>query len=102
MTDFSPLDTDAQEAAQAQRLTEGALAKAKELADVQWLMGDVRGRRVVWSVLDRAGVFRSSFNQDAMVMAFAEGRRNEGLRMLALIESAAPESYILIQQEARK
>jgi len=99
---YDPLNTEAYEAARTARAAEDLLVLQTEAADVQWLMGDARGRRVVWRALEQAGVFRLSFDRDAMVMAFAEGRRNEGLRMLALIESAAPESYILMQQEARK
>ena len=35
--------------------------------------GSKRGRRIVWRFLERAGVYRLSFNTNAMAMAFAEG-----------------------------
>jgi type IV secretory pathway TrbL component len=58
-----------------------------------------RGRRIVWRMLDQAGVFRSSFNTNAMTMAFAEGSRNQGLRMLAIIHASCPEQYPTMMKE---
>lgn len=63
-------------------------------------MGTKRGRRIVWQQLDRAGVFRLSFNTNAMQMAFAEGGRNEGLRTLAQIHATCPELYPVMLKEA--
>ena len=62
-------------------------------------MGSKRGRRIVWRFLDRAGVFRLSFNTNAMTMAFAEGNRNEGLRILAQIHALCPELYTTMVKE---
>lgn len=56
-----------------------------EIADLKWLMSNKRGRRIVFRMLERAGVWRLSFNTNALTMAFAEGTRNEGLRLLAQI-----------------
>ena len=56
-----------------------------EIADLKWLMSNKRGRRFVFRLLERAGVWRLSFNTNALSMAFAEGTRNEGLRLLAQI-----------------
>ena len=69
------------------------LAKENEEADLKWLMGSKRGRRVVWRLLDQSGVFRLSFNTNAMQMAFAEGNRNYGNRTLAMIHALCPELY---------
>ena len=43
--------------------------------------------------LDRAGVWRLSFNPDALVTAFNEGQRNGGLRLLAQVTRHCPERY---------
>ena len=71
-----------------------------ENEDFRWLMGSRRGRRIVWRQLERAGVFRISFNQNAMSMAFAEGNRNEGLRIIGMIHSICPELYTTMVKEA--
>lgn len=74
---------------------------ALEVADLLWLMGSKRGRRIVWRLLEEAGVFRTSFNTNALLMAFAEGTRNYGLRVLGLIHSHCPELYAPMLKEQR-
>lgn len=69
------------------------------IADFMWMMNDARGRRIVWRQLADAGVFRSSFSPDAMQMAFNEGRRDGGLKLLAQIDSLCPEHYSTMMKE---
>lgn len=57
-------------------------------------------RKFVWRYLGSCGVFRSSFSTDAMEMARAEGQRNVGLKLLAEINEAHPESYLVMQKES--
>ena len=74
--------------------------KAREEAeDFKWLLSSRRGRRIVWRQLERTGVFRSSFNNNSMAMAFAEGQRNYGLQVLAQVHAHRPEAYALMVSE---
>lgn len=91
MSHFDPLDIRSQEDAQHLAEQRARLAQRLEVDDLKWLMSDKRGRRFVHRLLDRAGVWRSSFNTNALTMAFAEGQRNEGLRLLAHIQGHCPE-----------
>jgi hypothetical protein len=100
MEDESPYDIKSQEATQAERALTAKLAKESEESDFRWLMRNERGRRIVWRLLDQAGVFRSTFNPTAMVMAFAEGNRNFGNRTLTLVLEHCPELFILMIKEA--
>lgn len=93
MNGYDPTDIKSQDRAKADLAQRNKLARDTEESDLKWLMGSKRGRRIVWRFLDRAGVFRLSFNTNAMTMAFAEGNRNEGLRILAQIHSICPELY---------
>lgn len=70
--------------------------------DLKWLMSSRRGRRIVWSLLERAGVWRLSFSTNAMQTAFNEGRRNEGLALTAAIHELCPERYVEMLQEQKK
>ena len=97
-----PLDLRGQEQAKQERDERDRLAAQIEAEDTKWLMSTKRGRRIVWRLLERAGVFRLSFNTNAMQMAFAEGARNEGLRTLAHIHAACPESYQVMLAEAKQ
>ena len=99
MSNYDPLDLRGQEKAKAQRDLRERLDRENEEGDVKWLMGNKRGRRVVWRLLDTAGIFRSSFNTNAMAMAFAEGSRNSGLRILNLIHTLCPEHYNAMLKE---
>lgn len=58
-----------------------------------------RGRHFVWRLLDRTGVFRSTFSPEATAMAFAEGNRNVGLYTLNLIHAHCPELYATMVAE---
>jgi hypothetical protein len=91
--EFDPIDLKGQDRAAAERQVRDKIARENEEADLKWLMGSKRGRRVVWRLLDQSGVFRLSFNTNSMQMAFAEGNRNFGLRMLSMVHSLCPELY---------
>lgn len=93
MSNYDPLDLQSQERQKRDRETRDKLTRETEEADIKWLMSSKRGRRVIWRLLDQAGVFRLSFNTNAMAMSFAEGNRNYGLRILSLIHALCPELY---------
>jgi hypothetical protein len=99
VSNYDPLDLRSQERSKAERELRERLARENEEADIKWLMGNKRGRRVIWRLLDQAGVFRSSFNTNAMAMSFAEGHRNYGLRILGMIHTQCPELYPTMMKE---
>lgn len=99
MSDYDPTDIPAQDSSKADAELKKHLAKDTEEADLKWLMGSKRGRRILWRLLDRAGVFRLSFNTNSMTMAFNEGSKNEGLRTLAQIHALCPELYPVMVKE---
>ena len=101
MSNYDPLDLRGQEAKKADNDLHERMTRESEEADLQWLMSSKRGRRIVWRLLDRAGVFRLSFNTNAMSMAFSEGNRNEGLRILGLIHTICPNLYPTMVKEAK-
>lgn len=100
MSSYDPTDIRSQERAQQETATRNKLVKDTEESDLKWLMGSKRGRRIVWRLLDQAGTFRLSFNTNAMQMAFAEGNRNYGNRVLAMIHAQCPELYPVMVREA--
>ena len=99
MSNYDPTDIRSLERAKADTDLRNKLATDNEEADLKWLMGSKRGRRIVWRFLDRAGVFRLSFNTNSMTMAFNEGNRNEGLRILAQTHTLCPELYPVMVKE---
>lgn len=99
MTNYDPLDLKGQERDKADKELRAKLTKENEETDLKWMMGNKRGRRILWRLLDQAGVFRLSFDHNSMQMAFNEGTRNSGLRMLNMIHSVAPELYPIMLKE---
>ncbi len=71
----------------------------QEVEDYKWLMSSKRGRRVIFRVLERAGVYRMSFDTNAMTMAFNEGRRNEGLYLTSKLLGACPDLHAQMLKE---
>ncbi|MFI9652833.1 Bbp19 family protein [Guyparkeria halopsychrophila] len=99
MSEFDPTDIPAQDRDQRDKELRGRLARETEDADLKWLMESRQGRRIAWRILDRAGVFRLSFDTEPLVMAFREGARNEGLRVLARIHELCPDRYPQMMRE---
>jgi len=100
MSQFDPTDLEAQEKRAADQRVKQRISKDTEEQDFKWLMGSRRGRRIIWRTLERAGVFRLSFNTDPLLMSFTEGNRNEGIHTLTLIHSLCPELYATMVREA--
>jgi len=65
----------------------------------RWLMGDRKGRLLIWELLDKTGVFRGGMHDTARLL-FNEGARNVGLKYLADIQRLAPHQFITMQAEA--
>ena len=71
----------------------------QEIADLRWVMSSEMGRRFVYRLVASSNVFRSSFNIEALQMAFNEGRRNNGLRVLSDVIEHCYESYEKMMKE---
>jgi hypothetical protein len=97
---YDPTDLRGQELDREDKATRLRLTAEVEELDVKWLMGSKRGRRILWRLLEQAGVFRLSFDTNAMRMAFNEGNRNYGLRTLELMVKACPELYAVMLKES--
>jgi hypothetical protein len=78
-----------------------AAQRAQQTEDMKWLAGHPQGRRIAWRLLERAGVFRSTFNTNAMTMAANEGTRSLGLFLLDELLDASPGVLTRMMQEHR-
>ena len=93
MSDFDPVDIRGQERARSEIDESERIAAEREVEDLKWLMSNKRGRRFMFRLLERAGVWRSSFNTNALAMAFSEGTRNEGLKLTADLTTHCSDRY---------
>jgi hypothetical protein len=98
MSYFDPLDLRGQERYKEQSEERNKQANEQEKEDFKWLMGSKRGRRIVWRLLERTGVYRSSFTGNSETF-FREGQRNVGLMLMAQINESSPDQYALMLKE---
>lgn len=84
-----------------------AAARAEEKRDEQLrasllaIMRTKEGRRVMAELLERAGLYRSSFDTSGSVTYFNEGRRNFGLEIQALLADVSEPFYLAMETEMR-
>lgn len=98
----NPTDIQERERLQIDKELKKRLEREAEEADIKWLMAGKQGRRIVWRMLERSGVYRSTFNSDAMLMAFAEGNRNSGLMLMMQVTTLCPDEYAEMLRESKK
>lgn len=66
--------------------------------DLIWLMGDARGRRYVYRIIESSGLYKSSYATDNQTY-FNEGQRMVALRIISELKAITPENYIVMLQE---
>lgn len=75
--------------------------RQQEIDDMKVVLSTRAGRRFVWRHLTNAGIFQSTFTGNSATF-FNEGRRDIGLKMLAEVNAASPESYLLMMKESNE
>ena len=75
--------------------------RERELDDLRVVLGSKQGRRFMRRLLEESGNYRTSFNTEALIMAFNEGQRNMGLWTIGEIHQASQAAYDLMQREYR-
>ncbi|WP_436879451.1 hypothetical protein [Escherichia coli] len=94
MTDFDDDSLKAEKAAKQKLLAQ------REIDDIQFVMNSEKGRRVVWSMLEKGQVFGACFNVDPHITAFNEGQRNLALLLLQRVMAHCPDQYLKMAAEA--
>lgn len=104
MPDHDPTDLVGQERDRADREKRELLEKRQEDDDVRWLMSSKRGRRMVWRLMEMAGVFRSGFSTKGrgLEMAFLAGNRNYGSQILGMVLDVCPELFPVMLKERKQ
>ena len=76
------------------------VAEANRRAVVVALMDQQLGREYIWTLLSEAGIFTQVFSTDPLILAFNEGRRSMGLRLLDDVTTFTPDQFIQAMREA--
>ncbi len=94
MTDFDDDSLKNEKAAKQELLAQ------RDIDDIQFVMNSEKGRRVVWSMLEKGQVFGACFNVDPHITAFNEGQRNLALLLLQRVMAHCPDQYLKMAAEA--
>lgn len=90
---------DPEQVAQAKEKIESI--NDRRLNDIREVLSTRRGRRFYWELLEFCGIFKTS-NSDQFQIFFNEGMRNVGLKLLADVNEASPEAYLLMLRESKE
>ena len=71
----------------------------RNLSDIRSVAATPEGRRFIWNILSRAGVFQPNGHEEAIGMAKIEGRRSNGIDLLKDIMTAKASLFGKMQQE---
>lgn len=94
------IDISDPEAVAATKRTVKAKAMTRR-EDVATVLSTPAGRRFVWAMLGKCGVFSLSYTRgDTHETAFNEGKRQVGNPIFAEIQSEHPEAYALMASES--
>ena len=96
---YDEFDLEAKEKQRKEAAEKVRRRATQEIDALRWLMKDRRGRMHMHTLLTMCGVFRSSFNRNAIDMGFNEGMRDIGLRMTKLLTDHCFEHYQLMMKE---
>ena len=80
----------------------GITAEADRVRDFKQLFETPQGQRVLNQVLEWCHIMQTSMHKEAMVMAFQEGERNIGLRIMATLNNQLPQGSVVSTEQNRR
>lgn len=85
------------------RAAEGRLKAFRaqvDAEDIKFVMSSKQGRRVVWRLLAKAGIYKSSFTGNSETF-FNEGMRAVGLFLLDEVMRNSPDAFMQMTLESK-
>lgn len=82
--------------------TELAEAKKRRDDELAYVMGHALGRRFVWRLLHQVcAIDASNFSSDAMMLSYAQGRRDIGLDIQSALLDFDKQVFLTMEDENR-
>ena len=94
--DIDPLKQE--ESKQYRKLRKGEQI-TREANDIIALMLERQGRRIMFDLLSRCGVYTGSFAADPQLTAYNEGKRSVGLTYLDVLNTHCADQFVLMLKE---
>lgn len=70
--------------------------------DVRAVLSTYQGRSFIWSLLEQAGIYRTTFSEVPTISSFNEGMRQMGLLTIARVDAVDPNAYAKMRREASR
>lgn len=96
------IDPQAQEARKHDRKLREREQVEAEASDVIALMLERQGRRIMFGLLSRCGVYTGSYAVDPHLTSYNEGKRAVGLAYLDILNTHCADEYVLMLKERRE
>lgn len=74
----------------------------RKLNDLKFILSTEQGRRFIWDLLSRCGIFKESADASGSWTYYKEGRRSVGLSILTEVVEADPDSYLKMMKDSKK
>ena len=84
------------------RKVQHKLRRQRQIEKLGQMLNDKDNRAFVWRILERCGVYHTSFTGNDAATNFNEGKRQIGLMILEELSEVDPGAISLMQQEAKK
>ncbi|MCZ4064131.1 hypothetical protein NB636_01195 [Oxalobacter aliiformigenes] len=82
--------------------TELAEAKKRRDEELAYVMGHALGRRFIWRLLHQVcAIDASNFSSDAMMLSYAQGRRDIGLDIQSALLDFDKQVFLTMEDENR-
>lgn len=82
--------------------TELAEAKKRRDEELAYVMGHALGRRFIWRLLHQVcAIDASNFSSDAMMLSYAQGRRDIGLDIQSALLDSDKQVFLTMENENR-
>lgn len=98
---YDPTDIRGNEAADQARKDKERLQAELQADDFKSVLSTPQGRRLIWRLLDKCGVYRSTFRPNSEA-AFLEGQRAIGLYLLLDLQDLCPDRLVEMLAEAKE
>lgn len=74
----------------------------KELIDLKTVLASPPGRRFMWRLLSKCGLFESTFNTETAIASYLSGQQDFGHFLMSEIVEADPNLWLKLQREHLK
>lgn len=98
MSETEGIDVGEQRAVK-KRKSKAKLRQERSDENFRKILKMYEGRELLFEILEMAGIYQTTFSEEASITAFQEGMRQIGLRLIAKIDHVDQNAYATMRRE---